>query len=326
VRQASVLQPSRAERVRHRECPCCKAAIDSGFRQTVYAPFTLLRCPACRFRFVGDPLSDDELKIYYREHYATEGEENYRRIQRDNGRRGAARLERMARRMGRSIVGQQAIDVGAGYGYLVQALRDRGVDAVGIDPSESCVSYGCEKLGIPLSQRSLEEVEADGQRYDIVTLGDVIEHISQPVELLSACRSILKPDGLLVIKTDHFESTAAQLMGLSFYRLTPVEHISLFTPTTLSTAARRAGFECVATESWTPAFAVRWAIKHCVMQFLKGPIPPPDPLESSKLGGGLTLMGRVSTPIFALLAPFFNWGGRGTEFMSLFRPLAASKT
>lgn len=66
------------------------------------------------------------------------------------------------------------LDVGAGIGFLVEHLRDRGVDAIGIDISQ----YASSQSDLVI-QADLIEFDP-GTMFDLVTCIEVLEHLSDP--------------------------------------------------------------------------------------------------------------------------------------------------
>lgn len=74
------------------------------------------------------------------------------------------------------------LDVGCAMGFLVAALRDRGVQAYGIDVSEYAVSQVREDVRpYCRAQSALEELPADfPKRFDVVSCIEMIEHLEEP--------------------------------------------------------------------------------------------------------------------------------------------------
>jgi SAM-dependent methyltransferase len=84
---------------------------------------------------------------------------------------------------------RSALDVGCAIGLLVEALRERGVDARGIDVSEWAISQVPEELQPFCRVGSLLE-EIDG-RFDLITCIEVIEHLpahEAPAVVANICR------------------------------------------------------------------------------------------------------------------------------------------
>ena len=83
---------------------------------------------------------------------------------------------RVADRIIAGIAPQTSLDVGCAFGFLVEALRDRGVDAKGTDVSDYAISQvGGSAVGHCSVVSGLEPIEG---RYDLISCVEVIEHIS----------------------------------------------------------------------------------------------------------------------------------------------------
>ena len=68
-----------------------------------------------------------------------------------------------------------ALDAGCATGYLVEALRRRGVEAFGVDSSEFAIDHTRPGAWEWCSRQSL--VEPLNERYDLITCIEVLEHI-----------------------------------------------------------------------------------------------------------------------------------------------------
>ena len=77
-------------------------------------------------------------------------------------------------------------------------------------------------------------------KFDVVTAVEVLEHVLDPVAELRTMRSLLRDDGLLFLTTGNAKPFADRLASWSY--ATPEIHISLFEPTSLDLALRKAGF------------------------------------------------------------------------------------
>jgi len=104
------------------------------------------------------------------------------------------------------------LDVGAGAGFLVEAARRRGVDAIGVEPSEA-LARDARAHDLPVFQGTLPHVEAPAGDFDIVTCVDVIEHVTDPVSLLRSMARCLQPNGLMIVTSPDVESLVASTLG-----------------------------------------------------------------------------------------------------------------
>lgn len=153
--------------------------------------------------------------------------------------------------------GARLLDVGAGSGILVEQALAAGYRAEGIEPSHWLVEAARER-GLPVHEGALPSPAIRGP-YDVVTLVDVIEHVSQPVELLAQARALLAPGGVVAIVTPDLGSVAARAMGWRWWHFR-VAHIGYFDRGTLGRACARAGLrvERFSRPAWYFEAAYLW--------------------------------------------------------------------
>lgn len=148
------------------------------------------------------------------------------------------------------------LDIGCGTGLFPAVARRRGWTSVGVDESSEATRHAREAFGIEVWEGPFEEFAARGQRFDLITLWDVIEHSREPVALLSQARKALRGGGLLALSTPNQRSLLDVLAGLVYrasagHLRAPLEkfyieqHFLYFSPRTLSDTLHRAGLETV---------------------------------------------------------------------------------
>jgi 2-polyprenyl-3-methyl-5-hydroxy-6-metoxy-1,4-benzoquinol methylase len=135
------------------------------------------------------------------------------------------------------------LDVGAYSGVFVEAARARGWDAWGLEPCRWAVEQARSR-GLSMIEGSLDDAVIEEQSFDVVTMWDVIEHVTDPLGQLTKVRRLLKPGGLAVIHTMDLDSLFARLMGGRWPWLMEM-HIFYFTPKTLGRMAEAAGLTVV---------------------------------------------------------------------------------
>jgi SAM-dependent methyltransferase len=86
----------------------------------------------------------------------------------------------------------------------------------------------------------------DDERFDLVTLVDVVEHVSDPVGLLHDAGDRLSGRGRLLVVTPDVGSVAARVLRERWWHLR-LAHVGYFTRATLTRALALAG---LVPESW----------------------------------------------------------------------------
>lgn len=138
--------------------------------------------------------------------------------------------------------GASVLDVGCAGGAFPKAASDAGFDVVGVEPSEWLAEQGRERYGIDIRTGILAEQDFGGRKFDLVTLWDVIEHLTEPEDVLADIRSLLAPDGILVVNYPDYGALVARIMGRRWPFLLSV-HLLYFTRKTIRAFLEKRGFE-----------------------------------------------------------------------------------
>lgn len=141
------------------------------------------------------------------------------------------------------------LDIGAGSGILVEEAQKLGYIAQGIEPSKWLCDQAIER-GLPVHHGTLPHMNINPP-YDIVTLIDVIEHVSNPVELLKNIHQIMAKDSIGVVVTPDVGSLTARLMGYRWWHYR-IAHIGYFDKKTLNLALVNAHLQqlCILRPKW----------------------------------------------------------------------------
>ncbi len=148
--------------------------------------------------------------------------------------RGVKRLRRRGR----------LLDIGAHVGTFLHVAREHGYEVSGVEPSSWAAEHARRVRGLDVRTGGIEEAGLEPESFDVVTVWDVIEHVTDPLALLRQIHEVLRPNGLVAITTMDVGALAPRLLrGLwPWYMLM---HLYYFTPKTLSRMLEKAGFEVI---------------------------------------------------------------------------------
>lgn len=97
----------------------------------------------------------------------------------------------------------KAIELGCGEGYSTQKLRTMLPDRIELHASEFVGELvpKAKKLnpGVKVIQESVYELTHNDEKYDMIFLLEVLEHLDYPDKALKEIRRVLKPGGVLII-------------------------------------------------------------------------------------------------------------------------------
>ena len=95
--------------------------------------------------------------------------------------------------------GKKVLEIGCGAGGGLSALHDAGFEVRGCDYSSELIEFGAAK-GVPGLAVGPVEVIADAkEKFDLIYLHHVFEHVGRPLPTLRAIQKLLKPNGRLLI-------------------------------------------------------------------------------------------------------------------------------
>jgi len=136
---------------------------------------------------------------------------------------------------------RKALDVGSGYGYFRKALEQQGYIHDGIEVSKHAIQITKDLYGYDTFHGTLDQYSDQlKEQYDLVTMWDVIEHVSDPITLLKDAVKCLKPGGFLIIKTPNINCPEVNIF-YNYYHSFKREHLVYFTKESLSKYASLAG-------------------------------------------------------------------------------------
>lgn len=133
------------------------------------------------------------------------------------------------------------LDVGCGFGWLVWQAKALGYDAIGIDISSPFVQAGKKKLHVDLRRSSLEDYKTP-EKFDIIVMNHVLEHIEDPNKFLKKAHSLLAANGALCVAVPNIHSLMFYIFKDRWYGLQPGQHLWQFTHATLTRLLEKNGF------------------------------------------------------------------------------------
>lgn len=147
-----------------------------------------------------------------------------------------------------TILKSSILDFGCADGIFLDWLRSLGADLgqlCGIDISQEMVGLARQK-GYRAFSLGMQ-AELSGEKFDLVTLWDVLEHLLDPVKTLKNLTHYLKPGGHILLQTPRI-GLLSDALEESFEHYLPIEHIHLF--------PREALIQCMAAMGYRVARAI----------------------------------------------------------------------
>jgi 2-polyprenyl-3-methyl-5-hydroxy-6-metoxy-1,4-benzoquinol methylase len=153
---------------------------------------------------------------------------------------GRERIALMAAQL--DVPAPRYLDVGCSTGFVVEAAREAGWDAVGTDLNPSAVEFGRSR-GLDLRTTTLEAGGFEAGTFDAISLFDVLEHLIEPAAVLRSCARLLRPGGIVFLYVPNYDSASRLLMGKDAHFIWPTHHLNYYTPVTIRDLLAREGYE-----------------------------------------------------------------------------------
>jgi 2-polyprenyl-3-methyl-5-hydroxy-6-metoxy-1,4-benzoquinol methylase len=158
-------------------------------------------------------------------------------------------IERLAPRKG------ELLDIGCGFGYFADIARKKGWTVAGIEIEPKAVAFARDHYRLPIFDKPARETAIPDSRYDAITLWSVIEQFPDPVGEIREMYRILKPGGIIFIRSYNFAFHNALMKmtrALTFFPLGMrpiIFHAYNFTPQSIRKDLLDAGFSSVSVIS-----------------------------------------------------------------------------
>lgn len=151
------------------------------------------------------------------------------------------------------------LEIGCGRGELLRGAANAGWAIRGIEMTETFARIAKAQFGVTVEVSPAETATALQERWDVVILAAILEHVYEPLALLARIREALRPGGVVFIDVPN-ECSLYSRMGNLYLRLTgrdwvvnlsptfPPFHVVGFCPASLKWALAKTGFSPVRFE------------------------------------------------------------------------------
>ncbi len=226
-------------------CPLCGGAESEPEREI--RGFRLVRCQTCQMVYVNpqpgaDALTDGynlnpalteliggppDKVAFYETWFGPRDRQQW-----------SAVLQELARHVGKG----RLLEYGCGPALVGQMAAEEGWQVDAIDLGEWIMQLQ-PKRSFPLHVGMLRDQGWPDEHYDAIYAQDVLEHLARPLDELRELRRILRPGGMLYVHVPNYASLTIRTGVSRFAYNEPLGHLNYFTPKTLKTMLKRAGFD-----------------------------------------------------------------------------------
>jgi len=163
--------------------------------------------------------------------------------------------------------GRRVLDIGCVEHFVDASDHPDWLHGLIVDAARVCTGVDIHADGVAnLREQGFDVVHhdittglgplADRQPYEVITCGEIIEHLRDPQSLLDAAAALLTEDGELVLSTPNPYAPMRASAGARGVQWESVDHVTYLFPSGMAELASRSGLEMTAVTSTSPSS--RW--------------------------------------------------------------------
>ena len=239
-------------------CPLCSQTDSRDFPifyEFHQKQFQAKQCAHCSFVFLDPRLTPEELKLLYSDEYFLHDGADFGAHSPSDYEsaaiKGSVKFPEILGWIQRYKPSGEFFEIGCGMGYFLEFARRNGYTVSGIEYAELGVKTCQTKFGLTVQRGSFEDLPIQPDRYDVMFMGDVLEHLVQPLDMLRKVHSMLRPTGVFAAEVPSMFNSLTGRWAIAGMRVLktrkkigmPPYHVNEFTPKTLRSMIERAGFK-----------------------------------------------------------------------------------
>lgn len=216
--------------------------------------YTVVRCQICSLGFISNPPSRNRISNYYKSnYYAYDAGNNIFFKLKNVAYLLSSKLPTFIERkilfgglyVRAKLPHQNVLDIGCGDGSALQKLKSLGFDKLYGTEIDLGQCYRLKKAGITAFNTNDLTTLSTTQRFDVVRMSHVLEHVYNPKETINKTKQLLKNNGILLIGVPNFDSPASKISGKYFCGLQLPTHLFHFNKRSLRKLLEDEGYKIV---------------------------------------------------------------------------------
>jgi len=158
------------------------------------------------------------------------------------------RLEEIVNSFASYRVNNKLLDIGCGAGSLLMAAKRAEWEAEGVELSHPTAEH-LGKQGLKVFPGEVADAAFPTGHFDVVTAGELLEHVPDPSSLIAEIARVLRPGGIFWATTPHSNGICGHVLKLNWTLVAPPEHLHLFSIRGLTSLLSHHGFRNVQIKS-----------------------------------------------------------------------------
>ena len=117
------------------------------------------------------------------------------------------------------------LDVGSGLAVFPFRMKEAGWQVTALDPDRRAAAHASENAGVKSVHADFLKWEPEtGEKFDVITLNKVLEHVEEPITMMDHARKWIRPGGFLYIEVPDVRAAQEGPEREEFF----IEHLHVF--------------------------------------------------------------------------------------------------
>lgn len=209
--------------------------------------YPIVRCRECGLTYAISG-KNTYLEDYYNEGYFKGERTKYGYVDYYNDKEYLIyNFKRYWKKIEKHINSGRVLDVGCATGLFLECAGSNW-QRYGLEVSKHASKIAQDSIGSTIETCQLLEVPWQNESFDLITMWDVLDHLSNPLENLLKCCQLLKTQGIFILNVGDISALFAKICGKRWYIMIPPTHLYFFNKRTITALLNKAGFEILKIE------------------------------------------------------------------------------
>ncbi len=213
--------------------------------------YDVIDCNYCKFKHIVPLLNQEEVDSFYSEEFYQNEIDTYISSHQKDADWWSIEHNEKIDFFEKHFLGKYSkrlLDIGSGPGFFLKVASERGWDVTGFEPGLPAFEFSTKNLGLNVINDFFnKETYNNHGKFDVIHLNNVLEHLLNPLDILTLAYQILLPNGIICITSPN-DFNPLQLMIVDSLKkepwwVVPRHHINYFNSTSLRYLLEKTGFK-----------------------------------------------------------------------------------
>ena len=221
--------------------------------------YAVIDCKLCKFKHLSPIPTDENINKFYQNQYYQTHKNQYIKVDHQELSYGKIFFDERLDFFEKNTKGNRLLDVGCGAGFFLDQARKRGWNVFGVEPSKIAANFAIENFKIKVFNQTFDLFyKTNYQKFDVIHLKNVLEHVPDPEKVLSLCYELLQSNGLLYVEVPN-DYNIIQKIGVLIAReknhwVCIPDHINYFNFVSIKRLLKKNGFKILQQSTTFPMY------------------------------------------------------------------------